>query len=1031
MTSEDTKNKEESGENSTDYSSELDNTYLNPGQAHKKTPDSSEINDLYRATNNVGKDSKPSKIKKLAQRRGFKFAGIGGGILAIVVTLAALTGFLNVFQLDHLMTNIESKSFIRHKASMDMRSDRWIRTYILIRLGEIEKGNVKSRGNIYFHADKVDTDNPFTDWYKTLRASRFEEEVFNKHGIAFRSTVDTDGKIKFAKITFPDQVIEIGDESLVGKDYDQVDLDTYSKKLGQQIDVKIFDDSKSVRKEVKRATKESTHWWQVTKRRHMRKAIYNTTGIREWRFFETTREKVRDKKLAVRNRFITKILPSDTKIGKVAQCLFGILTPAQCSGGDAGNPNTNDKNMSTGNPDADNEPDKRTGTYEETDIETEKRKKVSKGVDISKVNVKLIGRVVGGVFKVTNAVDIFGFADAIANIIDSLSNIKGFVVAFKAAQAVTVFANLNIMRDQIKTGEVTSDEVSQAMSMLNNIAANEGYSTVISGKSSNVQAESNTLQNAKDKEEYCSEEYQDKLKDPKNAKKINNVYHYLCPEKQIGGLSGAATGIDAFFNSPWGKVVKKIADFWNTATDNFFGDFLTKAVGAIDFISEKTIAGVFYITGTDDNIAQLMKAAMTKLTEAVGITPLVEDNEDSPIITGQVVNAAVQGGAATNETTMRYAGANKTTNKTRTEAVQRVAHYNNEQTGQQSLFERYASLENPDSFTSKNLSSFAQVKANITSIFSRLILSVGTIFNPGQYARAATASGYTAAEFAGIDTYDYPSKCLDADPLTMTPQNSTNVVEILQQHGKSIQNDELTWDLVTDSDAFYEFIYQKLDGDDNADEIAMQIYNCALLDNDVRGGLGALYGYDKDHALTAAPVGSISPTGTAGANGWSLNDMISYSQCDLKWISTGFGSYGTICTSGCGITSIAMAIATLNGDENINPATMAKRYGAYHTIGTSWALLPIAAKDYGLKSKEIGTDLSAAKDTLREGGIVIASFAPGTFTRQGHFMIIRAFSANENKFYIVDPYNGRHNGAYTSSYLLSEGNLINMWGYTR
>jgi hypothetical protein len=161
--------------------------------------------------------------------------------------------------------------------------------------------------------------------------------------------------------------------------------------------------------------------------------------------------------------------------------------------------------------------------------------------------------------------------------------------------------------------------------------------------------------------------------------------------------------------------------------------------------------------------------------------------------------------------------------------------------------------------------------------------------------------------------------------------------------------------------------------------------------------------------------------------------MIYYSQCDPKWANVPYGKgKSSICEGGCGITSIAMAIATLKNDGSITPKVLSDRYGdKYHTYGTDWSLLPVAAQNYGLKSQVIGKDFNAAKSTLQNGGIVIASFGTGAFTSQGHFMVIRAVSEDGKKFYIADPYNNNHSGAYTTSYLLSPGNLSNMWSYNK
>jgi hypothetical protein len=181
--------------------------------------------------------------------------------------------------------------------------------------------------------------------------------------------------------------------------------------------------------------------------------------------------------------------------------------------------------------------------------------------------------------------------------------------------------------------------------------------------------------------------------------------------------------------------------------------------------------------------------------------------------------------------------------------------------------------------------------------------------------------------------------------------------------------------------------------------------------------------------------GNSDTTGnTAGQYGWDLTGphaMTYYSQCDPAWGSEPYGKGKTsICSSGCGITSIAMAVATLTGNSKITPATLAARYGdEYHTDGTSWAVFPVVAQDYGLKEQDMGTTLGGVAAMLERGGLVIGSFNTGAFTTEGHFMVIRAISADGSKFYIADPYNNIHSGPYTADYLYSPGNLVHLWGY--
>ena len=89
---------------------------------------------------------------------------------------------------------------------------------------------------------------------------------------------------------------------------------------------------------------------------------------------------------------------------------------------------------------------------------------------------------------------------------------------------------------------------------------------------------------------------------------------------------------------------------------------------------------------------------------------------------------------------------------------------------------------------------------------------------------------------AGVITYDFPKEaCLDAPMLTMDPDTATNAVQM-----GIFKPGELTWDVVSDKDKWYDALYAKV-GDD--DDKAMKVWNCALLDNTVEGSVGQPYGY--------------------------------------------------------------------------------------------------------------------------------------------------------------------------------------------
>ncbi|HSX14800.1 MAG TPA: C39 family peptidase [Candidatus Saccharimonadales bacterium] len=228
------------------------------------------------------------------------------------------------------------------------------------------------------------------------------------------------------------------------------------------------------------------------------------------------------------------------------------------------------------------------------------------------------------------------------------------------------------------------------------------------------------------------------------------------------------------------------------------------------------------------------------------------------------------------------------------------------------------------------------------------------------------------------------------------------------------------------------------------EKIYSQAYERKTL-NDLDGMHKILDGITTDSSSPSiAPVSSCADgTTTAGALGWDLgvgpHAMVSYDQGDVRWANHPYGTgKSPLSDSGCGPTAVAMVVATLTGDHSVTPVTIADKYGdKYHVAaGSSHALFPAAGQDYGLKVTSLGTDLGAAANIIRQGGLVIVTVSSGHFTLNGHIMVIRAITPDGTGFYLADPNgdgrnNDSENTAFTSSFLLGQGNLTSLWGFTK
>ena len=129
-----------------------------------------------------------------------------------------------------------------------------------------------------------------------------------------------------------------------------------------------------------------------------------------------------------------------------------------------------------------------------------------------------------------------------------------------------------------------------------------------------------------------------------------------------------------------------------------------------------------------------------------------------------------------------------------------------------------------------------------------------------------------------------------------------------------------------------------------------------------------------------------------------------FHQWDERWggYEYGAGTGGTIASSGCGPTSMAMIITGLrgdmssfdtNGDSIADPLEVANYSVAHgHRIagsGTSWTLFPDAAAKAGLNCRAYSpSQYSQVYEELKNGNPVISSMGPGHFTREGHFIVL-------------------------------------------
>lgn len=147
---------------------------------------------------------------------------------------------------------------------------------------------------------------------------------------------------------------------------------------------------------------------------------------------------------------------------------------------------------------------------------------------------------------------------------------------------------------------------------------------------------------------------------------------------------------------------------------------------------------------------------------------------------------------------------------------------------------------------------------------------------------------------------------------------------------------------------------------------------------------------------------------------------------------------GTIADTGCGPTCFAMVASDYLGRQ-VTPVDAISWCGnAYYVsgVGTSWSYFAAAASHFNLPCTvvDLGNNINAAVDQLRNGNLVISSQGPGIFTSGGHFILLSSVDANggikvrdPNKNNAVNK--GYENRTFTASEINASGK--NYWAFVR
>jgi len=794
-------------------------------------------------------------------KRNRKKVGIWGVVVGALSVLG-IGGFsaLQPFKLAHFMENIDRTAFGRYQVDLRGRSTKWLQAYMTLRLAEVDDPKLapQDRDNILFRSNKVDNNKPLTDWYRTMRASKFESQLFESEGIKFTSVAYKDGNItKFRPgiISINDNPVKFDLTTAEINAIDKGNVNGFNGRLNRFVDVQVFNNDKEGRAAVKQLVDDHYKgWWNAIKRYHVRHDIQNMIGVRNWSFFENTKTKFAEGRIALRNKVITSAFPEDTKSGKFVQCLFGISNctattdPANPAGHEFipdGTKDNEDKTCDTSCDKADQGKPLGDGTGE-TNLQGAATGEAALG-DSAAGAADFLNKLAS---KIIAKASLLSLLDTLARFDNSLHKhqLTKLIAQAKTAQAIGWFTVYAVASDQLHTGQVNSGEVNSFMEQFGNPTNSEGWGTVVnpsvsSGSVSAATQQPDAFTPAKDKQEFCSKEHQAQIDKPQNYAAADEEYQYLCPQYQIGSNNNNAQSLEDAWNNGPGFILHPILDAYHKATGGIFSVFNS----VVSFVTGPIINGVISALGLTNDVKQVAAWIAGQALSFFGGGSMIDQNTPS----GQVGNVVLEGGAALNEATMREQGASSTTAATASLATKNYLAFQQEQDKSASFASRYLALDNPNSLLSRQLFaisnlSLSRLGQDAVGVFGSALAGPQKVLSGNAHA---AVDPYAADKFAAIETFDFPPQCLNTNPLDMTPQNSTNADEIVISTNpiKHIfEPDELNWNLMSNKEQWYSELYARVNGNE---DLAKQVYNCALLDNTVRGGLGALYGYSGEDAL--------------------------------------------------------------------------------------------------------------------------------------------------------------------------------------
>ena len=152
-----------------------------------------------------------------------------------------------------------------------------------------------------------------------------------------------------------------------------------------------------------------------------------------------------------------------------------------------------------------------------------------------------------------------------------------------------------------------------------------------------------------------------------------------------------------------------------------------------------------------------------------------------------------------------------------------------------------------------------------------------------------------------------------------------------------------------------------------------------------------------------AGFGSIGTTSVPATSGSMVNGFPYYMQNDSQWGQHPYGSHGTLSSSACGPTSMAMVMKSYGANVTpVETADWSAANGFRESNGTGWGYFKAIGNTIGLDVNQFQGDTGRVKQDLQNGIPVIGSMRPGNFTKGGHFIVFTGMDSRGN-IYVNDP----------------------------